>query len=181
MLWGIAGLLIGQWQVGGGILNARCEVAEGGQWQTGASSTLDIGWCGKVEGMRAVEDQRRHSWCSMSSDVAERSWINPFCLIKITWPIVHGITPKLLHFIFIDISTNFWEQILWFRFLGCAKSPSSIFLSRFGKLYHPSVTLGDVGGVWMSATLCGGVIKENNLTIKKKGFQQVFSLEHRTF
>jgi hypothetical protein len=33
---GIAGLLIEQWQVGGGVLNARCQVMwqKGGQWQT---------------------------------------------------------------------------------------------------------------------------------------------------
>ena len=37
VLQGVAGLLIGQWQAGGGILNARCEVTwqRGGQWQTG--------------------------------------------------------------------------------------------------------------------------------------------------
>jgi len=160
MLWGVAGLLIGQWQAGGGILNARCEVTwqRGGQWQTGgildawrwvtwlsggckgialadwgrcprcsmssdvaerravadrgrprhstsgdvakwrvrgwwqtrggildaqcgreegcgrpgASSMLNVGWRGRAEGARAMANQGRHPWCSMSSDVAER-------------------------------------------------------------------------------------------------------------
>ena len=98
MLWGIVGLLIGQWQVGGGVLNARYWVTwqRGGQWQTGgildaqrrvtwqsggcegsdrlgeASSMLDVGWCGKAEGAKAVADRGRHPWRSTSSDVAER-------------------------------------------------------------------------------------------------------------
>jgi hypothetical protein len=30
---------------------------------------------------------------------------------------------------------------------------SETYLSRFGELRHPSVTSGDVGGMWMSPTL----------------------------
>ena len=82
--------------------------------------------------------------------------INPFFPMEITWPIVHRITPNLLHLIVIDISTKRWKQIFWFLSQGCTNGPPVLFWGlsvRIWRVRHPSVTSGDIGGMWMSATL----------------------------
>ena len=55
---------------------------------------------------------------------------------------------------FYDLAFDAWEIAL--------QGFSEPFLSGFGKLCHPSVTSGDVGGMWMSPTLEEYVISDSD-------------------
>ena len=110
-----------------------------------------------VGNIKAFCDLCIPSWgCQYTIKWAPHFLINPFFPREITWPIVHGITPNLLHLILIDISIKCWEHIFYFRVQGCTNGPTVLFWGISVRIWwarHRSVTSGDIGRMWMSPTL----------------------------